>query len=112
MIALMARDMLSDMGATVIGPAGTITQGLAFARAEKLDAAVLDVNLRGQHIDPVVDILRERGIPILFASGYGAEAQKNGGSAPVIDKPYTQDSLLNGLRAAVANAARPGGSSD
>ena len=49
-----------------------------------------------------VEACRERGIPILFASGYGATAQKNGGTAPVIDKPYTQDSLLNGLKAAVA----------
>ena len=57
LIAVMVEDMLSEMGSIVVGPAATIEQALALARAEEIDGAVLDVNVRGERIDPVADAL-------------------------------------------------------
>lgn len=94
LIAVMVADMLADLGAIVVGPAGTLPKALALAKSEDVDAAVLDMNLRGERVDPVTDVLVARGIPILFATGYGSSA---GGSHPAIDKPYTQDKLVQGL---------------
>ena len=37
LIAVMVEDMLSDMGCSVVGPAATIEQALALARAEEVD---------------------------------------------------------------------------
>ena len=34
-------------------------------------AAILDVNLDGEEIFPVADILAERGLPFVFVTGYG-----------------------------------------
>lgn len=102
LIAEMVVDMLVDLGATVIGPATTLANGLALAGSAQIDAAVLDVNLRGERIDPIADILAARGIPVLFATGYGMAAGANRRGSPVIDKPYTQERLARELVRAMA----------
>jgi hypothetical protein len=58
----------------VVGPATTIEAGLSLAGSESFDAAVLDINVRGERIDPIADLLVARGIPMLFATGYGVAA--------------------------------------
>jgi DNA-binding response OmpR family regulator len=104
MIAAMLEDMLAELGATAIGPAVTIAAGLHLAQAERIDAAVLDVNIRSERIDPVVDRLRARAIPIVFATGYGAAAVGLPGDAPVIEKPYTMEKLHAALLEAMGRA--------
>ncbi len=104
LIAVMVEDMLTEMGSVVIGPAGTIEAALAFARSEEIDAAVLDVNVRGERIDPVADALMSRGVPVLFATGYGEVRLASGAATTVIDKPYTQEKLARGLAAALGTA--------
>ena len=94
LIAAMVSDMLADLGATVIGPASSLPKAMALAQDGTFDAAVLDVNLAGERVDPVADLLIERGVPVLFATGYGAAATRG---HPTIDKPYTQDRLEQGL---------------
>jgi DNA-binding NtrC family response regulator len=103
LIAVMVEDMLTEMGSVVVGPAATIEEALALARTETIDA-VLDVNVRGERIDPVADALLERGVPMLFATGYGEVRLASGAVATVIDKPYTQDKLARGLAAAMGAA--------
>ncbi|MFO1131973.1 MAG: response regulator [Hyphomicrobiales bacterium] len=99
LIAVMVEDMLTEMGSVVVGPAATIAQALALAQSEAIDGAVLDVNVRGERIDPVADVLAARSIPILFATGYGEVRLANGATTTVIDKPYTQEKLARGLAA-------------
>jgi DNA-binding NtrC family response regulator len=101
LIAVMVEDMLAEMGSVVVGPAATIEKALALARSETLDGAVLDVNVRGERIDPVADVLAARGVPMLFATGYGEVRLANGETATVIDKPYTQEKLARGLATAM-----------
>jgi DNA-binding NtrC family response regulator len=105
LIAVMVEDMLLEMGSVVVGPAASIESALELARREEIDAAVLDVNVRGERIDPVADVLMARGVPVLFATGYGEVRLASGAAATVIDKPYTQDKLARGLAAAMGVAA-------
>ena len=105
LIAVMVEDMLLEMGSEVVGPAATIEAALALAREEELDAAVLDVNVRGERIDPVAEALMARGVPLLFATGYGEVRLASGAAVTVIDKPYTQEKLARGLAAAMGVAA-------
>jgi CheY-like chemotaxis protein len=104
LIAVMVEDMLTDMGSVVVGPAATIEQALELARSKAIDGAVLDVNVRGERIDPVADALLARGVPMLFATGYGEVRLASGAAATVIDKPYTQEKLARGLAAAMGAA--------
>ena len=102
LIAEMVVDMLAALGATVIGPATSLEAGLSLAGSESIDAAVLDINLRGERIDPIADLLHARGIAVLFATGYGIAPGVDRRDAPVIDKPYTQERLAAGLARAIA----------
>ena len=64
---------LGEAGAVVVGPAGTVEDALQLiASAPALDGAVLDVNLRGETVYPAADLLIERGVPFVFATGYDA----------------------------------------
>src|SRR3954451_1252686 len=65
MIAMLVEEMVLDFGSEVVGPA-------AKASDASLDAAILDVNVGGAVVYPVADLLRARGVPIIFATGYGA----------------------------------------
>ncbi len=56
--------------------------------------AILDINVAGTNSFPVADILRQRGIPFAFASGYGAEGFLDGyRDEPALRKPYAQEDL-------------------
>jgi CheY-like chemotaxis protein len=64
-------DMLEAAGAEVVGPAASLAAAHALlARTERLDGAILDINLRGKMVFPLADALRERAIPFIFATGY------------------------------------------
>ncbi len=64
---------LRKLGAEVIGPLPSRDEALdAFSSQGRIDAAVLDINLRGEVIYPLADALRQRGVPFVFATGYDA----------------------------------------
>ena len=86
MIADMVEDMLSQLGA-VVGPAGTLAKGLELARSEVLDAAMLDVNIRSERIDPMVEVLRARAVPFVFATGYGDAIGAAMAGVNILEKP-------------------------
>jgi CheY-like chemotaxis protein len=100
LVADLLEEMLTDLGGVMVGPAYTLSAGVALAADAVLDGAVLDVNIRGARIDPVADTLRRRGIPLVFATGYGERAGPSFQAAPLIEKPYT----LEALSAALAKA--------
>jgi CheY-like chemotaxis protein len=72
MVALLIVDMLGDLGYEVIGPAMRLDRALKAAQEAEFDFAILDINLSDMQSFPVADVLRERGIPFIFASGYGS----------------------------------------
>jgi CheY-like chemotaxis protein len=106
LIAAMVADMLEDLGAEVVGPAASVAEGVALAETGGLWAAVLDINIRGASVDPVAERLTARGIPFLFATGYGTQPAA-WPHVPVIDKPYSIEKLAAVLLA--LGAPRPEG---
>ena len=71
LVSMVIEEALKDLGCDIVGPAGTRDQALALAKAERLDGALLDVNLGGEPVYPVADALSSRGIPFVFVTGYG-----------------------------------------
>lgn len=105
MVSMLIEDMLTDLGCMVVGPASRLDEALDLARAAEIDCAVLDVNLGGQPIFPLADLLRERGLPFAFATGYGDAGLRDvDHGAPVLQKPFREGDLarvLGELRAKV-----------
>ncbi|WP_437795863.1 response regulator [Sorangium sp. So ce693] len=88
MIASSLEDVLTDLGCVVVGPALNMKDAMRLARAAEIDGASLDVNIAGEKVYPVADILSERGIPFVFLTGYGkAGLRESDLSRPVLQKP-------------------------
>ena len=101
MIRMLLQDMLTDLGYTLAGEAGRIDEALELAKEGEFDIAILDVNLDGRPISPVVEVLIQRGLPFVFATGYGLggvpEAYRR---IPTLQKPFQADALALALEAA------------
>lgn len=97
LVAAMAEDLLSQLGAVVVGPAYTLAEGLRLASEEIISSSILDIDLNGLRSDPIADVLRARGIPYVITTGYGETGAMDG--VHVLDKPYTQADLAAALLA-------------
>lgn len=97
-IALVIEEMLLDLGAQVIGPESRLGAALQLAGEASLDAAILDVNIRGGNSYPVADVLAKRGIPFIFCSGYNEWAlEERHRDRPRLMKPYSLKELEDQL---------------
>lgn len=92
-IAFALEDILLDLRATVVGPAGRLDEACALAEREAIDAAILDVNLNYQASYPIAKILKARGIPFAFATGYDEDGVNWPEPVPVIAKPYREEEI-------------------
>ncbi len=89
LVAMNIEDMLLDLGHEVAGLASRLEPALSLAREGEFDLAMLDVNLAGQTSFPVAEILAGRGIPFLFATGYGVKGIDPAYRGyPVLQKPF------------------------
>jgi CheY-like chemotaxis protein len=105
-VALEMVRILAEAGCKVIGPAARLEKALQLARAETLDAAILDVNLGGEAVYPVADALKARGVPFFFATGYAQSTipPKEHAEIQRIDKPVDGRQLVAALRRALSEA--------
>jgi CheY-like chemotaxis protein len=89
MVADEIARLLRQLSITVIGPCPTLETGLEAATSEELDGALLDVNLDGVLSFPIADKLIERGIPVVFLTGYAATAIPDAYQhIPCLEKPF------------------------
>ncbi|WP_449395270.1 response regulator [Devosia riboflavina] len=93
------EDALADLGCEVVAQAMRLDQAMAMAEAlGPVDVAILDVNIGGTTVFPVAEILKERGVPLVFATGYGrAGLPPEWQSHAVIVKPYSLDDIERAL---------------
>lgn len=103
-VAMMVEDLLTDLGCVVVDVAGTVSRGLALVSDTglALDGAILDVNLGGEKVYPIAEALTARGIPFMFATGYGITGIAESFShVPALAKPYEPQALKRILTAAL-----------
>lgn len=97
LLILVALEMLLEQHAICIaGQASTVAEARALAAAGNFDIAILDINLHDEMVFPVADLLCQRGIPIIFTTGYAPSEMRPARFAdvPIIQKPYDADALM------------------
>jgi CheY-like chemotaxis protein len=99
LLAEVTKCLLEDSGCRVVGPVGRLECGLRLAQDEQLDGALLDINLHGEFSFAIAEVLRKRGVPFMFVSGY-----EDRGIVPIslrsatrLDKPVPDDQLIDSL---------------
>jgi len=105
LIRMLLEDMLEELGYDMAAGVGTITEASAAAENGDFHAAILDVNLDGQEIYPVADILAKRGLPFVFVTGYGARTLPDPHRGrPALQKPFQAEQLKAALAGLLATA--------
>jgi DNA-binding response OmpR family regulator len=93
-VAMLIEEMLEELGCTVVASIPRLALAREMANTAEVDLAILDVNLAGERVFPVADILRARSVPFLFSTGYGASGlPADFAECPVLHKPFSENEL-------------------
>jgi PAS domain S-box-containing protein len=102
LVAMILEDQLADLGISVAATCASVPEAMRAIEKSAPQAAILDVNLRGQLVYPVADRLMDRGIPFVFVTGYGRESiDRRYSFVKVLEKPVERQAL-EGLFAATS----------
>ena len=95
-IAMAVQSCLEDEGAEVVGPSYTLAATHTLAQLQTISAAVLDLRLGRESIEPAARVLSERGIPFLFYSGQSTSdtIRRDWPQARLLTKPATDQQLV------------------
>ena len=99
LVAMLLETILEDMECIPVGPASNIDDGENLARdTADLDAALLDVNVAGRQVFPVAEVLKARGVPFVFSTGYGEGGlPEEWRGQPTLQKPFTEAAIRDAL---------------
>lgn len=94
LVTMLLEDALADLGCEVAGLASRFHDAAHKAKSLSFDVAILDVDLNGEQTFPIAEVLIGRGIPFVFATGYGnASVAAPLRTVPVLQKPFEQRDL-------------------
>ncbi len=98
LVAMLVEELLERMGFEIAAATSHIDEALELARTLDFDVAMLDINLNGRQSFPVAEVLRSRGIPFLFATGYGESVPGSAfADVPLVQKPFSREALKAAL---------------
>ena len=113
LIQMMVADMIEELGHSVTAQASDLNQALSLAQTADFDVAILDVNLKGQRIDPVAEALSRRDLPFIFASGYRKGCRiVCFRDRPTLQKPFVLSQLAEAIEAALRTSRDAGAHTD
>lgn len=99
LVAMDLAEALEERGILVVGPVASVGEALEqIENGQRLDAAVLDVNLGGERVYRVAEALSARGVPFIFTTGYDADLLPESLlSVPRLEKPADPAGILRVL---------------
>jgi CheY-like chemotaxis protein len=102
LIRMMIAGMIEELGHTVVAEAANIADAMRLAETADFEIAILDINVGGDRIEPVAEIIDGRHLPFIFASGYGAAGlPERFRNRPVLQKPFLVDRLEQAIQLAL-----------
>jgi DNA-binding response OmpR family regulator len=104
-VAMAMEEILRSLGFDVIGPAADVDDAVALASDQRIDLAILDVDVGGREVFPVADVLRARGVPYVLATGHDDNAlPPRYRGEPRLRKPFDAHTLAAAMAQALALA--------
>ena len=99
-IAMEAEDIFRSLGADMVHIASNLQQAEGYVEQNRIDFALLDVNLGPTMSFDFARALRERGIPFGFSSGYpdNAEFPEDLREIALLRKPFGDDMIREHLK--------------
>lgn len=108
LVAALIEDILVSAGCVVTGPIPRLSEALAAANHDTYDAALLDINLGGELIDPVAEALSARNVPFVFVTADRSPVSSDKfAERPLVRKPFSRADLLAALSALVKPVCPP-----
>jgi DNA-binding NtrC family response regulator len=95
LLAMDVERLLGEVGFHVMGPVTTISRAIRSIEAERPSLTVVDLNLGGEMVFPLLDILADRAIPFVIVTGHSIEmVPSRHRHRPFLQKPYEPAALL------------------
>ena len=89
-VAPFTADLLGELGYAVIGPAPNLASARQLIESEPIDAALMDIHIRGERVFPMCELLDAKGVPFILTSGYADwQVPEKWADRPRLLKPYT-----------------------
>ncbi|AOH82920.1 two-component system sensor histidine kinase/response regulator [Sphingomonas panacis] len=104
-IALDAEDIATRLGAETVTTVATVEGALDAIEQHMPGVAMLDINLGDRNSFAIADRLMTLGVPFVFATGYGEQAQlpADHRGRTVVQKPYTLENVARALDALIGS---------
>jgi len=97
-VAPFTVEILGELGCEVVGPAPNMAAARELVESEEIDAAILDIHIRGERVFPICEMLEGRDVPFLLTSGYADwQVPDKWRDRPRLQKPYTLDQVKEAL---------------
>jgi CheY-like chemotaxis protein len=97
MVRSLLQDMLAGLGHDVCASAAGLDDAIQTAATSNFEVAILDINLNGIAVYPAADVLIQRGIPFIFATGIDQELPERFRQSPRVQKPFLEFQLQDAL---------------
>ncbi|MBZ9673228.1 response regulator [Mesorhizobium sp. B2-1-8] len=98
---LIAEDVASELraaGYPVVGPVSSVAAALQLVEADKVDVALLDIQLNAETSLPVAEVLLARGTPFAFVTGFGErDVPAPFRSCKFVAKPASETDILTAV---------------
>lgn len=94
-IATSLEIALESHGHRVLGPAATVDEACKALETAQPDLALIDYRLANSTTEPLLPVLRERGIPVCVLTGYSPDQLPAAyGDCHVLEKPFRMSALM------------------
>jgi len=99
LVGIFMQDLLQEIGYQSTDPIGRLSEAMAAAAKERFDGAVLDMNLHGEMVYPLAELLTKQSVPFIFVTGYAPRnVDPQFTAVPILQKPVIQEDLAGVLQ--------------
>jgi CheY-like chemotaxis protein len=99
LVAILLEDMLADLGCEVVASAPRVGTARDLVGQKNVDCAILDVNVGGETVYSIAELLAQQGVPFMFVTGYSSSTLHSAfQQRPILQKPFRPDDLRDALK--------------